>query len=81
MDTGAKFNIQVMQRIVIEGGCNVFIPICRGFYSTETQQLHNEGNGKKGISVSISINQQQCTNISLIQRAYQKTNGDVNIFT
>ena len=57
--TGGKiqmFSIQVRQHWNREDAtfCPLFIPICR-FYSTEGEQLHNEGNDKNRISAAIYI--------------------------
>ena len=57
--TGGKiqmFSIQVRQHWNREDAtfCPLFIPICR-FYSTEGEQLHDEGNDKNRISAAIYI--------------------------
>ena len=59
--TGGKiqmFSIQVRQHWNREDAtfCPLFIPICR-FYSTEGEQLHNEGNDKNRISDAMYIHE------------------------
>ena len=63
--TGGKiqmFSIQVRQHWNREDAtfCPLFIPICR-FYSTEGEQLHNEGNDKNRISDAMYIHEILCS--------------------